>query len=251
MKPQILLTCAMAALAVAGCKKNASSNEAGPAANHSVAITQANPPPGGTWADVVNQTSDGFMMGNPNAKVKLVEIGSLSCPHCKAFDDEGVPTLIDKYVKSGQVSWEFRPYVIHGQIDIAADLIARCNGLKTFFPLVQALYKDQSVWMGKLESTPQDKLAQLQNLPTNQAFIATASLLGLQDWAAARGIPQAKSNQCLSDQKMIEKEVQETSSVNDEFPDFSGTPAFVINGKMLKDTASWDKLKPQLDAALK
>ena len=26
-------------------------------------------------------------MGNPNAKVKLIEIGSLSCPHCRAFED--------------------------------------------------------------------------------------------------------------------------------------------------------------------
>ena len=84
------------------------------------------------------------MMGNPNAKVKLIEIGSLSCPHCKAFEDEGVPTLVDKYVKTGKVSWEFRPYVIHGPIDMAANLIVRCNGLKTFFPLCKALYKDQA-----------------------------------------------------------------------------------------------------------
>ena len=48
------------------------------------------------------------MMGNPNAKVKLIEIGSLTCPHCREFDEKGVPTLIDKYVKTGQVSWEFR-----------------------------------------------------------------------------------------------------------------------------------------------
>ena len=32
-----------------------------------------------------------------------------------------------------------------------------------------------------------------------------ANLLGLQDWAAARGVPQAKSNQCLTDQKMIDQ----------------------------------------------
>ena len=41
------------------------------------------------------------MMGNPNAKVKLVEIGSLTCPHCREFDEKGVPTLVDKYVKIG------------------------------------------------------------------------------------------------------------------------------------------------------
>jgi protein-disulfide isomerase len=249
MKVRNLLTCAAALLALAGCNKN--KNEGAPAANEKVTITQANPPPGGTWADVVNATSDGFMMGNPNAKVKLIEIGSLSCPHCKAFEDEGVPTLVNNYVKSGQVSWEFRPYVIHGPIDMAADLIVRCNGLKTFFPMVQALYKDQSVWMAKVEATPQDKLEQIQNLPTNQVFVQMASLLGLQDWAAARGVPQAKSNQCLSDQKMIDHEVQVTSNVSTQYPDFAGTPSFIINGKLLENTFSWDKLKPQLDAALK
>jgi protein-disulfide isomerase len=158
---------------------------------------------------------------------------------------------MDKYIKSGQVSWEFRPYVIHGPIDMAADMVIRCNGLKTFFPLAQALYKDQDIWLNKVQAVPQDKLNQIQNLPTNQMFVAMANLLGLQDWAAARGIPQAKSNQCLSDQKMIDHEVQVTSDVNNEYPEFQGTPAFVINGTMLKDTASWDKLKPQLDAALK
>lgn len=236
-------------LALAGCNKNKTQGTA--ASNEAVTITQASPPSGGTWADVVNASSAGYMMGNPNAKVKLVEIGSLSCPHCKKFDDEGVPVLIDKYVKSGQVSWEFRPYVIHGPVDMAADIIVRCNGMKSFFPLVQALYKDQSAWMDKVVATPQDKLNQIQNMPTNQMFIAMANLLGLQDWAAARGVPQAKSNQCLSDQKMIDHEVQVTSDVNNQYPDFEGTPSFVINGKLLKATASWDKLQPQLDAALK
>jgi protein-disulfide isomerase len=251
MKAKNFLTGAAAVLALVGCHKNTGTGGGTGTATSSVTITQANPPPGGTWADVVNATSDGFMMGNPNAKVKLIEIGSLSCPHCKAFEDEGVPTLVDKYVKTGQVSWEFRPYVIHGPIDVAADIVVRCNGLKTFFPLTQALYKDQQVWMAKVEATPQDKLTEIQNLPTNQVFVQMASLLGLQDWAAARGLPQAKSNQCLADQKMIDHEVQVTSNVNTQFPEFQGTPAFVINGKMLADTASWEKLKPQLDAALK
>lgn len=250
MKVRIFLTCAMAALALAGCNKK--SEGGGTVANDVVKITQANPPPGGTWADVVNTTSaGGYMMGNPNAKVKLIEIGSLFCPYCKRFEDEGSPQLVEKYVKSGNVSWEFRPYVIHGPIDVAANIIARCSGTKTFFPLTMALYKDQTNLASKMEGTPQDKLAQMQNLPTNQVFVAFANLVGLQDWAVARGVPQAKSNQCLSDQKMIDQEVQYTSDVTDQYPEFSGTPAFVLNGKMLKDTGNWEKLQPQLDAALK
>lgn len=254
MKVPTLPVCAAAALALtlAACNKN--KNEAGSpsAKNDSVTITQANPPPGGTWADVVNATSGGgYMMGNPNAKVKLLEIGSLSCPHCQKFEEEGAPILVDKYVKTGKVSWEFRPYVIHGPIDMAANLVVTCNGVKTFFPLTQALYKDQASWLAKVESAPQDKLSQIQNLPTNQMFVAMANVLGLQDWAAMRGVPQAKSNQCLSNQKMIDQQVQITTDVSNEYPDFQGTPSFIINGKLLANTASWDKLQPQLDEALK
>ncbi len=252
MNRSLILTASAAVLALAACNKRSTQTQGTAVSNETVTITEAGPPPGGSWADVVNATSDGYMMGNPNAKVKLLEIGSLSCPHCKAFDDEGVPKLIDKYVKTGKVSWEFRPYLIHGPIDMALDLVVRCNGVKTFFPLMQSMYKDQASLMAKIEATPQDKVAQIQNLPTNQVFVAMANLLGLQDWAAARGIPQSKSNQCLTNQKMIDKEVQVSSNVTNQYPDFTGTPAFVINGKMVsKDITTWDKLEPQLEDALK
>ncbi|MEA3059328.1 MAG: hypothetical protein QOE50_740 [Sphingomonadales bacterium] len=253
MKVRTLLACSMAVLALAACNKNKNEGAGTPAANDTIQITQATPPPGGTWADVVNASSaGGFVMGNPNAKVKLLEIGSLFCPYCKRFEDEGSPLLVEKYVKPGNVSWEFRPYVIHGPIDVAANIVARCGGLKTFFPLTKALYKDQPILLAKIQAVPQDKITAIQNLPTDQVFVTYANLLGLQDWAAARGVPQAKSNQCLADQKMIDREVQITSDVNTQYPEFSGTPAFVLNGKMLpKEVGSWDKLQPQLDAALK
>ena len=251
MKFRHLATCAIAVVALSACNKKSGETQQATADTSTVTVTQANPPPGGTWADVINETSAGAVMGNPNAKVKLVEIGSLSCPHCKAFSDEGVPTLIEKYIKTGNVSWEFRPYVIHGPVDMAANIVARCNGWKTFFPMVEAMYKNQDAMMAKVEATPQDKLSQIQNLPPQQVFVQMATLMGLQDFAAARGIPQAKSNQCLSDEKAIDREVQQTSDIGNQFPDFQGTPSFIINGNMLKDTASWTKLQPQLDEALK
>ena len=252
MKVRSLLACSMAVVALAACNKNKNEGAGTPAAEDTIKVTQANPPPGGTWADVVNESSaGGFVMGHPNAKVKLLEIGSLFCPYCKKFEDEGSPQLIEKYVKPGNVSWEFRPYVIHGPIDVAANIVARCSGLKTFFPLTMALYKDQPVLEAKIRAVPQDQLTQMQNLPTNQVFVSYASLLGLQDWAAARGLPQAKSNQCLADQKMIDREVQITSDVNTQYPEFAGTPAFVLNGKMLAKTGDWKTLEPQLQAALK
>jgi protein-disulfide isomerase len=87
-------------------------------------------------------------------------------------------------------------------------------------------------------------------LPDNQSLVAIANLTGLQDWAAAHGVPHAKSNECLSDLRSIKREVQRTDDVLDQYPEFTGTPAFVVNGKMLQDVVSWDKLQPQLEAGL-
>jgi len=245
-KPTAYLACAMAVLAIAGCKKQ------GESADNSapIKLEQVKPPPGGTWTDVVNPTpAGGYLMGNPDAKVKLIEYGSLTCPHCKAFDDEGVPTLIDKYVKSGQVSWEFRNYVRDG-LDVAASLVARCNGTKGFFPLTRAIYKDQMSWEKKVQDYPQDQFTAIQNLPQNQQFLAMAKVAGFQEWAAARGVPEAKSTQCLTDQNAITQLVQMASDATTQFPSFQGTPTFIINGTMVENTATWDKLEPELKKAV-
>ena len=81
MKAIHFLACAAAVIALAGCNKNKA--RARERATHRKDHPGA-PPPGGDWTDVVNATAASFMMGNPNAKVKLVEIGSLTCPHCRA-----------------------------------------------------------------------------------------------------------------------------------------------------------------------
>ena len=126
-----------------------------------VRAARTTPAKGRDWTDAVTPTRDGgFMLGNPAAKVKLVEFGSLTCPHCRAFDAEGVPKLL-AYVKTGKVSWEFRNYV-RDSFDITAALIARCNGPRSFFPLTRALFNDQPAWEGKIEAIPE---AQLDSAP--------------------------------------------------------------------------------------
>jgi protein-disulfide isomerase len=42
-----------------------------------------------------------------------------------------------------------------------------------------------------------------------------------------------------------------TSDATTQYPDFQGTPTFVIDGKMVPNTASWDLLEPKLKDALK
>jgi protein-disulfide isomerase len=246
MKPSIFLAGAVALVAIAGCN----SNPGDAATGNSVKLEQVKPPAGGDWSQVYNMTeAGGMLMGNPDAKIRLIEYGSLTCPHCREFDEKGAPVLIEKYVKSGQVAWEFRNYV-RDAVDLTATLIARCNGAKTFFPLTRALFHDQEQWIGRVQQIPQDQLTRVQGLPPNQQFLELAKAAGLQDYAAARGIPVAKSSQCLSDENAVNQLVQMTSNVSNEFPEFPGTPTFVIGGKMLDKTATWEALEPQLQAAL-
>jgi protein-disulfide isomerase len=253
MKPTHFFACAAAVIAIAGCN-----SKQGDAATTTtpVKLEQVAPPKGGDWTMVVNPSpAGGFIMGNPNAKVKLVEFGSLTCPHCREFDETGVPHIINTYVKSGQVSYEFRNYV-RDAFDLAASIVARCNGSKGFFPLTRALYKDQANWVAKIQATPKDQLEQLQGMAPNQIAVQAAKFAGLQDWAAMRGLAPAKSAQCLSDQKTVDQLVQMTSNATTDYPDFPGTPTFVINGKMVEMgqiTADqvWPTLQSKLNEAIK
>ncbi len=246
MKPSHFFACALAVIAIAGCN----SKQGDAATNTPVKLEQVAPPAGGDWTQVVNPTeAGGFVMGNPNAKLKLVEYGSMTCPHCREFDESGGDTLMNTYVKFGQVSWEFRNYVRDG-FDLAASLVARCNGAKSFFPLTRALYKDQLNWVQKIQNTPQPQLEALQNLPPNQQFLEMAKIAGFPQWAAMRGVPEAKSQQCLSNENSVNQLVQMNSDATTQYPEFQGTPTFVINGQLVKDTATWDKLEPQHKAAL-
>jgi protein-disulfide isomerase len=203
--------------------------------------------PNGDWSQTVTQTPQGgFLMGNPNAKVKVVEFGSMTCPHCAAFSEEGEPKLVDKYVKSGQVSFEFRNF-IRDSADLAASLLARCNGPAAFFPLTEQLFAGQEEWIGKAQSLSPEQQQQLSASP--QPAVAFGQALGLDQFVRVRGVPAAKAQACLADQAQVQRLVQGTDSAVKEF-EISGTPSFVINGK-LAEASDWKALEPLVQAALR
>ena len=69
MKVRTFLACSMAIAALAACNKNNRESGSAPAENDKIIVTTANPPPGGTWADVVNETSaGGFVMATPTPR---------------------------------------------------------------------------------------------------------------------------------------------------------------------------------------
>jgi len=214
-----------------------------------VAAAPVAAPNNGDWSTIVTKTPEGgFLMGNPNAKVKLVEFGSMTCPHCAEFEEQGTKALIDNYVKKGLVSFEFRNYV-RDPYDVAASLIARCGGEASFFGLTRNLYADQRNWIGKIQAADPAQVQALQNMSPAQQFSAIADMAGLKQFAAMRGVPRAKSDKCLADEAAVNQLVQMNSDAQSTY-NIPGTPSFLINGTLVEATAAWAQLEPKIKEAL-
>src|SRR5256885_5196475 len=60
-----------------------------------------------TYQDIpVGFTADGYpFRGDPNAPLTLVEYSDFLCPFCELYFRQTLPTLLEKYVKTGQVKF--------------------------------------------------------------------------------------------------------------------------------------------------
>jgi protein-disulfide isomerase len=193
------------------------------------------------WSRVVAATPEGgFRMGNPAARVKLVEYGSLTCPHCAAFAREGEAALVQKYVRAGRVSYEFRNYVLNG-IDVAATLATRCSGPSGFFPMAQTLYVTQPVWVARINGLSPAQKNEIKALPEGRRLVRLAQIGGLTQVAARYGVAPARAASCLADAGALDrlgKIVEAANALGVE-----GTPTFFING-VKADTNTWTGLEP-------
>ena len=246
MKSSKLLVAAASLLALAGC--NAEQGNANGSVS-SEPIEAVPPPEGGDWSQMVTQTADGgFLMGNPEADVKVIEFASMTCPHCATFAATGLDPLVNDYVKTGRVSLEFRNFV-RDPLDITMALLARCGGPERFYPLTDAMFENQTQFFETIQSVAPEQQQALQQLPPGQQFTRYAELAGLQQWAAQRGVPSARQQKCLTNQAEIDRLVQMTSDGAAQY-NVPGTPAFVINGELVENASSWQTLEPAIREAL-
>ncbi|MFM9977177.1 MAG: thioredoxin domain-containing protein [Sphingomonadaceae bacterium] len=218
-------------------------NSAAPAAK----VDAIAPPAGTEWTTTVTKTADGgFLMGNPAAPIKLVEYASMSCSHCADFAVQASDT-IDKMVATGRLSYEFRNYV-RDPLDLTATLLARCGGAGPFFPLSKAMFADQANWFPKMQAISEAEQKALQTMPLAQQFARFAELIELDEFVRQRGISADKVKACLSDQAEADMLVKMRDRANTDY-NLQGTPTFLINGKVVPDTANWEQLQPKLKAA--
>ena len=221
-------------------------------ATASAPVKPVAPPKDGDWTTVVSETTaGGFLMGNPNAAVKLVEFGSMTCPHCAKFDEEAVKPLVDNYVKTGKVSFEFRNFV-RDPFDVAASLVARCGGTTSFFGLTRGLYAEQRQWVSKIQAADPNAMQRIQGLPPGQQFAEIAKIAGFQDWAAMRGLAPEKTAACLANQSEVDRLVQMQNDAVTAY-NIPGTPAFLFNGELLTlepSSPPWQQIEAKIKSAL-
>ncbi|RST29946.1 hypothetical protein HMF7854_03230 [Sphingomonas ginkgonis] len=244
MKFVPLMLAATAILASSACNKKGGDEIKAP--NQPVAAVKA---PNGDWSQVTAMTPEGGVrMGNPNAAVKLVEYGSLTCPHCAEFAKTGEQPLIDNYVKSGRVSWEFRNFV-RDPLDMTLSLVARCAGPQAFFKLSKDMYTDQPKFFDAIQKVSEAQQQQVAAMQPAQQFAFYAQNSGLTTWAAMHGLPSAKVNACLGNQRDIDKLAQMNPDAVAQY-NIPGTPAFLINNVLVQESATWEALEPKLKKAV-
>lgn len=195
-------------------------------------------------ATVVQAPSGAYQIGNPAAKVKLVEYLSFTCPHCAHFVAELKAPLHDDLVRRGVVQVELR-HAVRDPLDLAAALLARCTGPKGFSGASQAIFAAQNDWFERGRSWWQTNGAAMQSQPELARLRAAASGSGLTALMQKRGMTAAAVNRCFAAPGDLNKLTAMTKAA---WTQIQGTPSFAINGKPASGN-DWATLQPQLHAA--
>lgn len=236
-KARLLAIASIAALSLAACD----SSGAGASGD---ALPKVAAPAGQQWSQVVRATQDGFVMGNPDAPLKLIEFASPTCSHCAEFSKEGAEALKSQFVDSGRVSLEIRPFMLN-PMDLAIASIANCGGTDRFFPLLENVYATQDELIQGIQSADQ---AAAQSALQSQDFPGFARAIKLDTYFAARGMAATDIDTCLSDTAKVTR-WQESTTRNGEQFEITGTPTFVLNGEVLANAGTWDAVRERLEAA--
>lgn len=197
------------------------------------------------WSKSVSRTPVGsYVIGNPAAKVRLVEFMSYTCPHCAHFTAEATPSLMRDYVARGLVAFELRN-AVRDPLDLAAAIATRCGTPARFPGNHEAVFAAQAQLFESADKfdpapTAKDPIAGMK------ALSQTAGLTALM---AKRGVAPAALNACYAS-KAAQAPVLAMTNDAWRTRKIPGTPAFFLNGKMLEGN-SWEAVEAEIRETLK
>ena len=173
-------------------------------------------------------------IGDPAAAVHLVEYASLTCPHCALFHAEVFSRLKAEYIDTRRIGFTLREFpTAPAAVSLAMFQLARCGGADaaTYFDRVGVLFQEQ------------------------RAVLSTGTGEGVRDALIAIGARWGLSPDqvmaAMMDQQGVARVTATVEDGHQRF-DIHGTPALVLNDRLLQGTASltYDGLSAALNAAL-
>jgi len=204
---------------------------------------------GKNWLTTVVATEAGHRLGNPEAKTRLVEFVSYTCPHCGEFFRQANAPIKVALVQPGKVSVEIRHF-IRDPVDLAAVVLANCGDTSKFLGNHEMFFSRQDEWLGKAQAADRAQQQRWFTGSTQQRLHAITSDLGFYEMMEGRGYTRAKVDQCLNDQAWIDDMVEKDQFAR-TFYKVNSTPSFVINGKLAAGVHEWSELEKLLAAATK
>jgi protein-disulfide isomerase len=172
-------------------------------------------------------TADDMSLGNPQAKVTVVEYASASCSHCARWNNEVFPGFKAKYIDTNKVNYVYREFLTPPvQVAAASFLLARCAGKDKYFQVVDSVYRSQ------------------EEMFTTGDFRGVLLRIG-----QSAGMDETQFNACVTNEtnlKALNARVEKYA----KDAKISGTPTFVVNGKKVNGEDGGEASLAQLDAAI-
>jgi protein-disulfide isomerase len=149
----------------------------------------------------------GLVLGQPSAKVTLLEFGDLQCPFCKGFSEDVLPQVIGGQVRRGEAKLAFNNYTIIGAQSTPAGAAAIAAGEQgRGWNFVELFYRNQG--------------------PENSGYVTDAFLEAV---AKAAGVANIAKWNSERKSKRVLSEVAATTAKAEQLG-FTGTPSFAVEG---------------------
>lgn len=168
-----------------------------------------------------------FSIGDPAAKVKIIEYASFTCPHCATFHDTVWKDLKANYIDTGKVYFTYRE-VYFDRYGLWAAMMARCGGEMRYFGIVDVLFDTQTEW-----AASEDPNVTVENLKKIGRSV---------------GMDDATLDACMKDAPKAEAMVAHFQK-NFDADGIEGTPSFMINGTK-HSNMSYEEMAAVIDAEL-
>lgn len=215
---------------------------------HPAAKAPARPTPGRNWLITANRTPEGaIVIGNPAAKVKLIEYLSLTCPHCAVLSGEMMAPLQRDYIARGLVSLEVRHAVRDGY-DFAASLLARCEPPSRYLEAIEGLFATQPQWMQ--QGAGAAAVPGFDAKSPDEKMLTVARAAGFDSFFARRGMTPRAFAACMAD-KGAQQQLTQMAGNSWERDAIPGTPLILVNGARQEGAHGWADIEPLIKAALK